>query len=89
MVYVDVCLSVMAFLQVLAEFHNKALQFVKCRAQNAALARPPAPGRYLLRVCECPETWLETADGKCGVVEMNSEVRTVHWVERLGTIWRF
>lgn len=57
MVYVDVCFSMMAtaFLQVQAEFHNKALKY-NCRAQNAALSWPQ-PG-WCLFLYEYPETWL-------------------------------
>lgn len=49
MVSVDMCFVVMvpAFLQVLAEFHNKALQYINCRAQNACY-----PGHeHLVGVC--------------------------------------
>lgn len=50
MVYVDVCFAVMApaFLQVLAEFHNKALHYINCKAQNAALSRSRAPGLCIM-----------------------------------------
>lgn len=60
LVYVDVCFAVLApaFLQVLAEFHNKALQYINGKAQNAALSWSRAPGRSLHHVYEYPETWL-------------------------------
>lgn len=43
-------------LQVLAEFHNKALQYINWIAQNVALSWPGAPGRCLHHVYKYPET---------------------------------
>lgn len=56
-VYVDVCFTVSgpAFLQVLAEFPNKVLQYINGRAQNAVMSRTRAPGQCLDHVYGYPE----------------------------------
>lgn len=65
-VYVDVPFTAMvpAIFQVPAEFPNKVLQYINCRAQNAVVSCTRAPGQCLHHVYGFLKRSLEMADGK-------------------------